>query len=297
MKKLVLAVAALAVCAVGGAWWYLHASKPSDAPVVASDDGTYKPKSIAGVSESDRDAMEAALDEAQEEEAEAAEMAAERAAEKAAEEAELTPAEQKLSDAVQDALDDNDFSRVVENAREALKSDKEELRQQAVDALGWFGPKALKELTSAMLDKSEEVAESARAHMETALGGMDDQKMAFDYAATYLATFCDNKDAANMLSGIMTSTAIQFIDPDDPDSIEDIGKAKARRAEIVAKIQAIMAEGEAGEAVAKDVYHTITGDEWTDAAAATAWANDIADPDPDESDEPEEPEEDDDDEA
>ena len=290
MKKVVLVVAALAVCAVGGAWWYLRSSRPAEATSAVDDDG-YRPKSISGVSEGARDAMEDALDEAREKEAEAADSAAKKAAEKA----ELTPAEQKLSDAVQDALDDNDFSRVVENAREALKSDKEELRQQAVDALGWFGPKALKELTAAMFDKSEDVAESARNHMETALGGMDDQKMAFDYAATYLAAFCDNKDAANMLSGIMTSAAIQFIDPDDRDSIEDIGKAKASRAEIVEKIQAIMAEGKAGEAVAKDVYRTITGDDWTDAEAATAWANNIDDPEPDEpedeAEEDEEPEE------
>ena len=175
-------------------------------------------------------------------------------------------------------MDDDDFEQVVESARDALKSKREEVRQEAVDALGWFGEKALTELTKAMLDKSESVADSARSHVEVALTGMADQEQAFVFAATYLGTFGENEDAATMLSGVMSSAGIQLIDPEDPDSSEDVEMAKSNRMGIVEHLEDLMKAGESTAAVAKEIYESISGEEWSDSAAAMKWANDIAEP-------------------
>ena len=193
-----------------------------------------------------------------------------------------TPEEQRLSDAVQAALDEDDFDGVVKSAREALASSREEVREEAVDALGWFGEKALSELTKALTDKSESVADSARSHIETALTGMDDQEQAFLLAASYLSAFSDNKDAATMLSGVMSSAATQLIDPDDPDSIEDVAKAKQNRLGIVEHLEDLMKLGESGSAVAKEIYEEVAGEAWSGHEDAMKWANDIDDPEPDE---------------
>ena len=205
---------------------------------------------------------------------------------------EYTPEEQRLSDAVQSALDADDFEQVVKSAREALKSSREEVRQEAVDALSWFGEKALVELTKAMSDKSAAVAESARTEIETVLTGMDDQEQAFVFAATYLGALGENADAATMLSGVMSSAGMQLVDPDDPDSAEDVAKAKSNRIGIVEQLEELMKAGGSTAASAREIYESISGEEWSGSKAAMKWADDIEEPAAEPSDEGDEPDED-----
>ena len=281
MKRVIVAAAVVAACAVvaGVCWWCLRGGQNQPVETPEQEEG---PKSIATngtvVAKGQRRAQR--RKELTEDEKKLRKAKNRRHRGTPAEE--YTPEEQRLSDAVQAALDEDNFEGVVKSAREALASSREEVRQEAVDALGWFGEKALSELTKAMSDKSESVADSARSHIETALTGMDDQEQAFLLAASYLAAFSDNKDAATMLSGVMSSAAMQLIDPDDPDSPEDVAKAKQSRLGFVEHLEELMKLGESGSAVAKELYEEVAGEAWSSSEDAMKWANDIADPEPDE---------------
>lgn len=72
-----------------------------------------------------------------------------------------SPAEKKLADELQQALDDEDFAATQRLSLEAAKSENLQIVRRAVDALKWFGPKALPELT-VLAAKCLEIAERAR---------------------------------------------------------------------------------------------------------------------------------------
>ena len=128
-----------------------------------------------------------------------------------------SPADRKLADAVQAGLDDDDFKATRKAAAEAMKSENPEVRQEAVDALGWFEDKALVDLTKAMADKNADVAESARGHVENALMGMEDDDRAFVLAAEYVKLFDGDDEAVTMFTGVLSSAGSRIIDPDDSD--------------------------------------------------------------------------------
>lgn len=281
MKRVIVAAAVVAACVVaaGVCWWCLRGGQKQPVETPEMEEGQKAiATNVAVVANGQRRAQRAkGLTEG-----EIKPLKLKGLIHRSTPEEEYTPEEQRLSDAVQAALDADDFEGVVKSAREALASSREEIREEAVDALGWFGEKAIAELTKALSDKSESVADSARSHIETALTGMYDQEQAFMLAASYLAAFSDNKDAVTMLSGVMTSAATQLIDPDDPDSIEDVAKAKQNRLGIVEHLEDLMKLGESGSAVAKEVYEEVSGEAWSSPEDAVKWANDIEDPVPDE---------------
>lgn len=189
-----------------------------------------------------------------------------------------SPADRKLADAVQAALDDDNFEQTREAAAEAMKSDNPEVRQEAVDALGWFEDKALVDLTKAMADKNADVAESARSHVENALMGMEDDDRAFVLAAEYVKLFDGDDEAVTMFTGVLSSAGSRIIDPDDSDSVEDVAKAKGNRAGIVDIVDEMIGKGGKLAEKGRELYEEIAGDEWTDRATADKWANDIEEP-------------------
>ena len=281
MKRSILVVAVMAACAAGLlVWWWLpkgaegpaQTQGPGGSKLIATNahhvaKGGKTPRRRPG-SATEKDKKKAA-----------------KARRRGVPPPDYTPEERRLSDAVQTALDDEDFEQVVKNARAALKSGREEVRQEAVDALGWFGEKALTELTKAMSDKSESVADSARSHIENVLTGMADREQAFVFAATYLGALGQNADAVTMLSGVMASVGLQLVDPEDSDSTEDVAKAKSNRIGIVEQLEDLMKAGEAAAAAAREIYESISGEEWSGSEAARKWANDIEEPAAEESEE------------
>ena len=194
-----------------------------------------------------------------------------------------SPEDQKLVDAVQSALDNEDFTKTTAAATEAMKSENADVRNEAVDALGWFGEKALVALTKAMKDKNSEVVDNARSHVENALMGIDDSMTAFRLAGMYADTFGEDTESSQMFFGVMTSSANQVIDPDDPDSLADCQKAAENRLEI-AQLLTKMIDGKDGKLAkeAKEAYEQITGEEWTTVEAAEKWIQDIEIPAEDE---------------
>lgn len=190
----------------------------------------------------------------------------------------MTEEDRKLTDAVQAALDEDDFKATREAVLKALKSGNSEVRSAAVDALGWFGDKALVELTQAMADKDAGVAESARDHVENALMGMEDNDRAFVLAAEYIKLFPNNDEARTMFSGILTSAGNSIIDPDDADSAESVAKAKGNRAGIVDIVSEMIGMGGDMAREGREIYESISGEEWSDRTAADKWADDIEEP-------------------
>ena len=186
----------------------------------------------------------------------------------------LSSAGRRLVDRIQNALDDEDFERTQSSAASALNSDEQEVRLAAVDALGWFGEKALVELTPLMADPDEEVAEAAIGHVETALQGLEDQCEAFTLSTTYLETFSVNEDAMTMLSGVMSSAAVQVIEPDDPDSPADVAKARDNRETVVDSLAVMIGKGGLLKEAALEVFTEISGEEWISEAEAVRWAKD-----------------------
>lgn len=192
-----------------------------------------------------------------------------------------SPEDRKLADAVQAALDDDNFEQTRKAALAAMKSENPEVRQEAVDALGWFDDKALVDLTKAMADKNADVAESARSHVEDALMGMEDDDRAFVLAAEYVKLFDGDDEAVTMFTGVLSSAGSRIIDPDDSDSAADVDKAKGNRAGIVDIVDEMIGKGGKLAEKGRELYEEITGDEWTDRATADKWANDIEEPEGD----------------
>lgn len=165
--------------------------------------------------------------------------------------------DRKLAEAVMDALDRDDFDATVAAADDALKSKNPEVRLHAVEALEWFGLDALPELTGAMADPDEEVAEAAEYAWELALSEVDDASRRFAISAAAMATL-DGKDHLETICGHLTGAALELIDGED-----DEAKASELRISVVQALVDIM-DGGLNQNVeqAKEAYEDITGNEW-----------------------------------
>lgn len=167
----------------------------------------------------------------------------------------LAGREREIACRVSDALDNEDFEVIRGFAREVAASANEELRQQMVDALGWFGEKAVADLTMFLNDRSEDVAQSAFNHWDSAIDSVDNE--AFKLA---VAT-----DAMKSLSS--------------PDMLDNVAtKLKGAEDEVAAvrSVQEILrsVKGDSAAAkAAKEAYEFITGEEYTTPGAALIWLN------------------------
>lgn len=187
----------------------------------------------------------------------------------------LSAADRRLVESVQKALDEEDFEATQEAVVRAMKSEDPAVRAEAVDALGWFGDKALVDLTKAMADKDPDVAETARGQVENALMGMEDDDRAVVLAGEYVNLFAEDEEAVTMFAGVLSSAATRIIDPDDDESDEDVAKAKGNRAGIVDIVSEMIGKGGKLAEKGRELYEEISGEEWTDREAANKWADDI----------------------
>lgn len=173
------------------------------------------------------------------------------------------PSEQKIMSAAAAAIEHDDLEAARGLAAKALASGNKELREAVVDALGWFGASAMAELTPFMSDPDGDVAEAACSHWKDALQEIDDDGVkagVIEISAKALKDKDMLEDVANELIGIDELAAIQVI------------------------VNVIEAGGAAADAV-REVYDTITGEEWSDIDAAEAWLQENYDPDDDDDEE------------
>lgn len=163
----------------------------------------------------------------------------------------FTPAERALSKRIEDALDEEDLSKAVACAKEALNCPNAEVRQSMVDTLGWFGAKGLPELTPFLADADEDVRDSAMNEWSMALSDIDDEGEKLGVVEMAMAVLT-NEDALEDISG-------EYIGADEKLAVESL-------------LRIIEGGGSAqGIEKAKETYEFVTGDEFVDRAAAEKW--------------------------
>ena len=162
-----------------------------------------------------------------------------------------TQAEKDLAERIEKALDEEDVELAIACVDEAQKCGVAEIRQSMVDTLGWFGEKTLPELTPFLADADEDVRESAKNEWMMALSDIEDDNMKIR-AVELAMRVLDAEDTLEDISG-------EFIGVDEKLAVESIVR--------------IVTEGKspAGVEKAKEAYEFVTGDEWTDVAAAERW--------------------------
>ena len=185
--------------------------------------------------------------------------------------AHLSVTDRKLVEAVQAAMDTDDHAKIIAAAVAALKSAAAEVRQEAVDALGWVGEDALSELTGCLADADDDVRDSAINHWECALSEVEDPKYRYSTALSVMGVITQ-EDAIDSISGQFSNAAQDYID-----EIDDESKQAERRVEVVQKLYDII-DGKKPicSEKAKVAYEELTGYEWRGAAEAERY---LANPD------------------
>lgn len=162
-----------------------------------------------------------------------------------------TPAEKALAERIDKALDDEDFESAVACAVEALSCKNTEIRQAMVDTLGWFGARALPELTPFMVDDDEDVRQSAQSEWSMALSDIEDDGEKVDAVEMAMQALTD-EDFLEEISG-------EYIGIDEKLAVESL-------------LRIIEGEGtDRGIAKAKETYEFVTGEEFTNRADAEKW--------------------------
>ena len=174
-----------------------------------------------------------------------------------------TPEEKALAERIEKALDEEDLQAAIACADEAQKCGIAEIRQAMVETLGWFGEKALPELTPFLADADEDVRESAMNEWTMALSSIEDDGAKIRTVELAMGVLKD-EDALEEISG-------EYIGVDEKMAVESLVR--------------IIDGGGPKEGVekAKETYEFVTGDEWTDVAEAERWiAEEYEPPEPEE---------------
>jgi len=191
--------------------------------------------------------------------------------------AHLQGQDRKLAEAVQAALDVEDFEQMSIAAKASLKSKNPEVRENAIEALGVFGAEALPLLTSCLADRNDEVREAAENRWELALQEIEKPADQFAIAAAAFATL-SGEDTLTSLGGILSGAATEMIDGED-----DEERAAENRLAVLQSLVDIIEGGSAENATAaKEAYNDITGHEWANIDEAERYLADPDNYDPDE---------------
>lgn len=162
-----------------------------------------------------------------------------------------TPDEKSLAMRIEKALDDEDLNLAIACAEKAQSCAIAEIRQSMVDTLGWFGGKALPELTPFLVDEDEDVRENAKNEWTMALADINDDEEKIGIVERAMGVLRD-EDALEDISD-------EYIGVDEKLAVESLAR--------------IIASGgsEEGVAKAKETYEFVTGDEWTGEEEAARW--------------------------
>ena len=163
----------------------------------------------------------------------------------------FTPAERALSKRIEAALDEEDLAKAVACVKEAQSCPNAEIRQAMVDTLGWFGEKGLPELTPFLADSDEDVRDSALNEWTMALAEIEDEPEKLGIVELAMNVLSDEDSLENI--------ADEYIGADEKLAVESL-------------LRVIEGGGsKEGIAKAKETYEFVTGDEFTDRAAAEKW--------------------------
>ena len=167
------------------------------------------------------------------------------------EDEERTPAERALAARIEKALDEENLKLAVDCANEALRCPRKSIREAMVETLGWFGVKALPELTPFMADSDEDIRTDAQMEWSMALSEIEDDTEKISTVEMAMRVLTDEE----MLDDISS----EYIGVDEKLAVESL-------------LRLIEGDGsEEGIAKAKETYEFVTGDEFTNRAAAEKW--------------------------
>lgn len=240
-----LSFVGLGVLALAVAFWmWGGAPSPARESDGASGEGAVAPARPRHIAETDRDGAKPTDDGD----------AAPADGVRAAEEEDLSAADRRILDDIQSALDDEKVDAVRRLAVAAQANPSAEVRQQAVEALGWFGEKALEDLTPFLADADDDVRSFAMMAVDQALTQMEDDRAKLRYIESLfqIRNVCD-EDGLAMLAGQVKGV-----------SDETAAVAAAVR---------VIETGKDARAVRemKEVYEFLTGDPYTTPEAAAQW--------------------------
>ena len=161
-----------------------------------------------------------------------------------------------------DALDDGHDAFAMRHARELMDSTNADVRLQAVEAFGWIGRFAVKELAEMMADADEEVRSEALRRWEMAFDEISSEvsklqeieravlmlkdQSSLDAVMMKLAVV-EDYNAVRLLSGIITSTNVSAVAAEvareEYASLAEEPFSDAKRAEQVEKMLKDQADG------------------------------------------------------
>ena len=165
---------------------------------------------------------------------------------------EMSPADRRLMDAIEQGRDDEDLDQLVKIIPEVSASTNAEVRAELVDAIGWFDVKGMNHLLPFMADPDDDVRESAIDNWTSALGEVEDEKMRAQMVGAVMQVLTDEDALESMVN--------ELIDMDEKLALQTLvdiiegGKAAPQ-----------------GVTAAREQYEFLTGEEYTNIDAANQW--------------------------
>lgn len=164
---------------------------------------------------------------------------------------------------VQDALDAEDLEAMRKASAQARQSSNPEVRKAAAEALGWFGEKAVADLTGYLTDKNKDVAQAAFAAWDNAVDNLQEDKTRVQVVGMAMQVMTD-KDS-------LAAAAAKF------------GAIENRLMAVDAIVEVVENGNATAASAAKEAYEHIMGEPYENAAQARGHAllRDMADKDND----------------
>jgi hypothetical protein len=163
---------------------------------------------------------------------------------------EYTPEERKIADAIQAALDDDDLKAMQASIEAAANSTNVLLRQAAVDALAWFGEKALPELTMFMADKDDDVRGAACDAWTMAVSTIENTEVRGAAVQAAMSVVYDRDRLDSMVMEINDMSNVQ---------------------QLQILTQLIEGDNKIAAEAAKEHYEFVTGEAYESVEAAEKW--------------------------
>ena len=158
--------------------------------------------------------------------------------------------EEKIVDAIHDALNDEDQALAIELAKRAVKAKSAEVRSEMVDTLRWFGDKVMPELLMFIDDPDEGVRIDAMAAYQQAIYDIEEDSEKAKIIEISMRNLADSE--------ALEEIASELIGMDDRLAVQTL-------------VNVIDGESRTGRRIAKETYETVTGEEYTTFEAAEAW--------------------------
>lgn len=153
-------------------------------------------------------------------------------------------------EAIEDALEKENLSALAKLLPDIYGSTNAEIRSEMVDALGWFGEQAMAELLPFMADRDSEIAQAAIDNWTTALADVSDGREKAKLIERAMQIIRDKDSLESMI--------MELGDCDDVAAMQTI-------------VNLIASENANASSVAREHYEFVTGEEYTDFAAAEKW--------------------------